>query len=228
MVFVLRFHYINAHISCISAVLSHFDAGLSFVTPFGRWNKAGGIVLRQEPRSLCLFHLSSCTASTIMRACLSQPRWFQRRLQATWSTAESLQQKPASICQPLAKLRSQIRVSKLSSQAQFGSSLGPVDMWEINVHCFSFWGFVGSFSCCCYTTKATWYLIPCVISLGRIVGVGTHRLVGAWVARRSTVPYEQFTVSVFISLVLLVGALACIQSDFQIRFVILEVFLADR
>lgn len=144
MVLVLPFHYIHAHISCISAEFTHFDFGLSSVTVFGQQNKAEEInmlVLRLELKSICLIHFSSCTDSMVMKACLSQPHWFQRRVRDTWSTAGLCQQRPT-----LTSSQAEIpdKIKRLSSQAHFGSLFGPVDMWEINAHCFSSWGFVGS------------------------------------------------------------------------------------
>lgn len=54
------------------------------------WPKHSVLVLRRELKTLCMFHFSSGTASIILRACLSQPHWFQRRIRDTWSRAESL------------------------------------------------------------------------------------------------------------------------------------------
>lgn len=140
------------------------------------WPKHSVLVPRLK--SLCMFRLSSGTLPSLWGHAWASPpipEEDERLMKQSWVT-----QRSALIHQTLTKLRFQLRASKLSCQAQFGSALDPADVWEINVCCFSFWGFV-FFCCCCYTTIVTWYLISCVKSLGIIMGLRTHRLVGAWV-----------------------------------------------
>lgn len=79
----------GSHLPAISMLIAtHLWLWAQFCDLF--WPRHSVLFLRLELKTLCMFHFSSGIASIILRKCLSQPHWFQRRMRDTWSRAESL------------------------------------------------------------------------------------------------------------------------------------------